>query len=104
MANIKSTLPRALLDANECPMVHLGRHSYRRQLAIVPMTHTATPIFGEDVAWLLLLQVINDVLLYFAVRKSTNKYRLPRPHLQQPSRDKRVSLCELVIPLFRLID
>lgn len=74
-----------------------------RQPAIVTMTQTAILIFGEDVAWML-LQVTGITVLYFAVRKFMDEYRLSLSRLKGPFRKQTVSLYELVIPVFRLFD
>ena len=66
------------------------------------MTQTEMFILSEDAAWML-LQVTGIAVLYFAVRKLMNSYRLSPSRLERPSRKQTVSLCcELVIRTFRL--
>ena len=62
------------------------------------MMQTKMPIFGEDVAWML-LQVTGTAVLCLAVRIFVNQYRLSLLHLKGPSGNQTVSLWELMIPV-----
>ena len=67
------------------------------------MAQTEMSIFGEDVAWML-LQVTGIAVLYFAVRKLMDEYRLPPSRQESPCRKQTVSLCEQVMAVLRLLD
>lgn len=67
------------------------------------MTQTALLIFDEDVAWTL-LQVTGVAVLVFAVWKFTDTYGLPLSRLKGPFSKQNVSLSELMIMVFGLVD
>ena len=67
------------------------------------MTQTSIHIFGEDVAWML-LQVTGIALLYLTVRRFMGEHQLSLSRLEGISRKQIVSLCKLVIMVFRLFN
>jgi len=67
------------------------------------MTQMALFIFGEDVAWNM-LQVTGIAVLCFALWRFMDHFGLPLSRLEGPFRTQTVSLSELVILVFRLID
>ena len=60
------------------------------QPATVTMTQTATKIVGEDVAWML-LQATGIAVLYVAIRKFMERYRLLQSRWEGRSRRQTVT-------------